>query len=244
MATDKSLAQEPAQTDTVRKVRYTKKKWRELLHVGQRFGRLTLVKQTRPGPYGHLRWNCKCDCGREAVVLQSCLRRERSTSSCGCLISEAITKHGMYGTPEYKAWAAIVQRCRNSKDKRYKNYGGRGIGVCDHWLRFQNFFQDVGLRPTPKHSIERKDNNAGYEPGNVTWDTKTVQSRNTRSNRCLTYRGETRTLSEWAEITGLSAQTIGTRLRLGFPVDLALTAPSDKGASRRLMRALRQEASQ
>lgn len=141
--------------------------------------------------------------------------------SCGCqqrrLQSETHTKHGMWETPEYYTWEAINQRCCNAKHKAYDKYGGRGIKVCERWKKFENFFADMGQRPSPEHSIDRIDNNGDYCPENCRWtDTKT-QNRNKHNNHILTINGISSCLSEWAEQPGAANKnTIWSRLRRGW----------------------------
>jgi hypothetical protein len=116
-------------------------------------------------------------------------------------------------------------RCRNPKHRAYKNYGGRGITVCERWNSFENFYADVGDRPSPKHSIDRIDNDLGYEPGNVRWADQKTQSRNSRRNRLVAINGETLCLQDWAERMGLGRCTIYDRLRRGWSIERALTTP-------------------
>jgi hypothetical protein len=120
----------------------------------------------------------------------------------------------------------MLARCRNRRDRRYSDYGGRGITVCARWAQsFPAFFADMGPRPSPQHSIERKDNAGDYEPGNCVWATRKEQQRNTRRNRLLTYRGLTLPAVAWAERIGMNPHTLRDRLRLGWPVAKALTTP-------------------
>src|SRR5581483_5894279 len=117
----------------------------------------------------------------------------------------------------YGCWANMLNRCRNENTPSYPNYGGRGITVCARWHKFENFIADMGPRPSRKHTIERKETNGNYEPGNCVWATRRVQNANKRNNHRLTIGGETRHVSEWARRAGLHVQTVLWRLRNGVP---------------------------
>lgn len=138
------------------------------------------------------------------------------------------TKHGGVTTPEYLAWGAMKERCYVPSHKEFKNYGARGIAVCDEWRdSFAAFIRDVGHKPTPSHSLDRIDNNGNYERSNVRWATKLDQSLNRRPVRRYRHEGETLTLREWSERTGLKYETLRMRiLRLGWNVDRALRQPA------------------
>lgn len=135
--------------------------------------------------------------------------------------------HGRAGaaTGEFWTWNHMLGRCRNPRNKDYRNYGGRGIRVCERWLTFAVFLADVGLRPSSEHTIERIDVNGHYEPGNVRWATLAEQSRNKRNTRWVTHEGTTLCLSEWAARAGLKTATLLWRLDSGWTVEKALTAP-------------------
>ena len=155
------------------------------------------------------------------------LRSGRSLS-CGCRPRFGAIKHGHslrgQNSPEYRAWVDIISRCTNPKCPRWADYGGRGIGVCDRWREnFAAFLGDVGARPSRRHSIDRIDNERGYEPGNCRWATDVQQQRNRRNNLLLTHRGETRPLVEWVGISGISKTTIRRRLQHGWTAEDALT---------------------
>lgn len=128
-------------------------------------------------------------------------------------------------TPEYAVWAAMKQRCINRKHPAYKQYGGRGIKVCKRWMQFKAFFADMGPRPDANYSLDRIDNNRGYEPSNCRWTTFDVQMRNTRRAVYLTLGDRTMRLADWAAEIGISPMTLKTRLET-WTVERALTTPS------------------
>jgi len=200
--------------------------------TGKKFGRWTVLKRAE-NKGNYIRWKCLCDCGAIRIVNGNSLKRGIS-KSCGCISSEITAernrKHGMSKTPEYRVWTHMTQRCTNKTDGSYKNYGARGIKVCDRWLHsFENFYADMGKRPTEKHSIERKNNNGDYEPDNCKWATKKEQCNNRRSSHMLTLNGETKTMSQWSDITGISIGTLWARIEgLGWSVEKALTVPLEK----------------
>lgn len=158
--------------------------------TGERFGRLTVIKQTENDkPYG-TKWLCKCDCGNEVIVFSNNLRRG-NTRSCGCLKLENQTTHDLWGTPIYRAWDNMRNRCYNKHYPGFKNWGGRGIIVCDEWKEnFQLFYEYVSKLEhygEPGRSLDRIDNDGNYEPGNVRWATRKEQTMN---RRCMKKRLE------------------------------------------------------
>lgn len=122
------------------------------------------------------------------------------------------------------AWSMTKQRCLNPKQRDYHRYGGRGITICERWLVFENFLTDMGLRPEGM-TLERLENNRGYEPGNCVWETRKVQSRNTERSLRITYRGVTRTLAEWSEITDIPYFTLKARRRAGYTPEQCIEKP-------------------
>jgi hypothetical protein len=180
-------------------------------------------------------WLCRCDCGNETTVATSNLTKKQPTKSCGCHRREEIGNrsrtHGDGSIPrgiarEYAAWQQMKNRCLNPNDKRFADYGGRGITVCDRWVNtYENFLADMGRRPSSRHSLDRVDVNGNYEPSNCRWATNREQSRNRRDNHRLTLNGKTQSLIEWQEETGIHWATIKARLDTGWSVERALTEP-------------------
>lgn len=194
--------------------------------------RLTFVKEVAPHitPSGQRKRKAlfSCECGNTAKLLIDNAKRGIATS-CGCFraetTSERRTSHGMFGTPTYKSWAGMIQRCTNGNDRAFKYYGGRGITICDEWVNsFEAFYADMSDKPDNK-TLDREDNEKGYSKDNCRWATRTEQNRNTRKNVNLTFNGKTQCVSAWAEDTGINCHAIYDRLRSGWSIGRALTNP-------------------
>jgi hypothetical protein len=154
------------------------------LTVGDKVGRLTIL-EIIPGCSQLKRVRsviCKCDCGSICTENYYSVKY-KYTKSCGCFLHEFMKTHGSYRSKEYRSWDGMKQRCFNKNSKGYKNYGGRGITVCDRWLLFANFIDDMGLKPTSNHSIDRINNNGNYEPSNCRWATLHEQAANQRRGK-------------------------------------------------------------
>lgn len=196
--------------------------------TGQRFGRWTVIREYGR-QNGHVTWLCECDCGNTSVVCTGDLRQGKSTS-CGCFHNEMvanITKsHEMAGTRLYSIWSNMIQRCTNMNRSDYKRYGGRGITVCDEWKDSFQAFNDwaVSNGYADDLTLDRIDSNGNYEPQNCRWATYKEQGNNKRSNRLLTYNGETHTIAEWADIVGIKSSIIYQRINCyKWSVERALT---------------------
>lgn len=187
--------------------------------MGQKFYKLTVVEFMGRKNL-HSWYRCRCDCGGEAITTSNNLRRG-TTLSCGCeqriRAGKSKFKHGQSGakkTSEYNAWKGMKQRCYNINDKRYADWGGRGIKVCDRWLEsFENFYTDMGKKPSPKHSLDRfPDTNGDYEPSNCRWGTDEQQRRNTRRSRHYEFDGIKMVLADWASHFGVNHSTLSEHL--------------------------------
>jgi len=137
-----------------------------------------------------------------------------------------MTTHGMHKTPEYRSWGNMKNRCFNPNEKRYSDYGGRGITVCDRWKNsFENFLADMGLKPTPKHSLDRIDNDGDYQKDNCKWSTHVEQQNNRSSNRFITIEDVTLTITQWEKKMGFNKNIIWQRLEDGWSEYDAVMTP-------------------
>lgn len=152
--------------------------------TGKFFGAWQVLAYSHTNTHGSASWVCRCSCGVLAEVSGNNLKSGKTTN-CGCQRTAKITMqnttHGMSKTRVYKIWAGMIQRCTNPARVAYKHYGGRGIEVCDRWLNFVNFLEDLGHPPSMLHSLERIDNAQGYYPSNCQWATAEIQARNSRN---------------------------------------------------------------
>lgn len=195
--------------------------------TGQRFGRLVAL-ECAGRRSGHALWNCLCDCGNVVEVI-ACDLKKGHTASCGCLQRErsraSATVHGGNGTRLYSVWEGMKKRCLNPSHDSYKDYGGRGITVCAEWANSFEAFRDWALANGYRDdlTLDRKENDGPYSPENCRWATLKQQNNNTRRNRMITFQGETRTLSQWAELTGIKFDKLRQRLNKGWSVERALT---------------------
>lgn len=202
--------------------------------TGEKFMRWTVVG-IDPDNKRHLL--CRCDCGSVRSVYRWSLTRKKSRS-CGCFRDEVkkkhSTTHNMANTPEYESWQGCKKRCYNKRTLKYPRYGGRGIKVCNRWLTsFENFLSDMGMRPSPKHSLHRVDNDGNYEPSNCVWATPRIQSRNTSKTRFVVFNGKRLPLAEHAEREGLDYKTVHSRLQRGYSMEMVFSKKSFSRTIRR-----------
>jgi len=190
--------------------------------IGKRYGRLVVIGQTEKDKYGHKVFCCTCECGSTHFATAVNIKSGR-TSSCGCLKSELRirlnTTHGdtIGGkqTSEYQIYTKILQRCMNPNDRGYHRYGARGITVSHSWAAsFSAFIFDMGQRPSQFHSIERIDNNKGYSKENCKWATRAEQNNNKRNNVILTWNGQSKTMSQWANELGVNYKSMRKWIRV------------------------------
>ena len=189
--------------------------------IGQRFGRLVVIADAGRQGKRSL-WHCRCDCGGEKTVVGTKLR-EGAIKSCGCMCSAGNNKtHGLSATTEYAVWICMMHRCYNPKRRDYRHYGGRGIRVCARWKKFENFYADMSPRP-PGLTLERRNNDKGYNMENCYWADRKTQARNRRNAALVTHDGKTASLAEWAEELGVVYGTLSWRRQQGWPDAAVIT---------------------
>lgn len=195
--------------------------------IGQKFGRLTVIKKGPKKQGGKQYWMCKCECGNTKSVYQYNLISGQ-TQSCGCLQKEIaksnLTKHGFSKTPIYKIWEAMKRRCDSPKSQRYASYGGRGITYCADWKTFEGFYQWASTSGyKPGMSIERVDVDKNYCPENCKWIPLKDQPKNKTTSDRYTYRGETKCLTDWCNDLNISYSTVYQRIhKLHQPFEKAI----------------------
>lgn len=202
--------------------------------TGQRYGMLTVLSAEYPRQGKQYRWHCQCDCGNPAIVRGAELRKG-GTRSCGCLLLESrkafveagITHDRSYD-PLYNVWSGMIRRCEDSHRDEYERYGARDIQVCPRWREsFEMFTQDMGPRPSSRHTIERVDNDKDYEPANCRWASRIEQANNRRDTIRINVRGENLTLTEAiAKYSVVSRRCLESRLRNGWNSEEALFTPT------------------
>ena len=210
--------------------------------TGKRYGRL-VVKEFLGFKNHSSLWLCECDCGNTSVVYYSNLKRD-NTKSCGCIFKEKNEMHGLIDTRLYRIWANIKARCYYKKSVDYKDYGNRGIEMCDEWknsfFSFYNWAISTGYDenlPKWECTIDRIDVNGNYEPSNCKWATIKEQANNKTNNIYITYKGETKTLPIWAEELDLPYKTLYNRLkRLNWSIEETFERPiGNNGGKRKVL---------
>lgn len=190
--------------------------------TNQQFERWTILYYAGRGDHGS-EWYCECECGSKRIVEGFRLRKGLSRS-CGC--GDGSERHGLSKIPEYYLWKAMKRRTDNPNDQQYHSYGGRGIKVCQRWQdSFSCFLEDMGMRPSPAHQLDRIDNDGPYSPENCKWSTRHEQCRNRRTNVLLTHNGQTKPLLDWAMEYGIRRETLTYRVKKGWSTKRALETP-------------------
>lgn len=198
--------------------------------TGKRFSRLYVICRLGSDRFNKPLYECQCDCGTIKKVGAAKLKSGH-TKSCGCLSNEkrkiSCLKHGRCNTVEYHCWQHMKQRCRDTTLPSFKNYGGRGINVCERWLHnFSAFLEDMGPKPTKQSTIERKNNGLGYCKDNCCWAERRQQMQNTRINHYAVFNGECHCLAEWARILKMKTSCLVSRIvTYGWSIDRAFTTP-------------------
>lgn len=209
--------------------------------TGQRFGRLVVEKLDYKDRFGSVYWHCKCDCGNYTSVTTAGLKSGKN-QSCGCIsreriiaLSKARSTHGKTETRIYHIWQMMKQRCYNENKDNYEDYGGRGITVCEEWKNdFEAFYKwSMANGYTDKKTIDRIDVNGNYEPSNCRWATPKEQGNNRRSNRIIEYKGERKTMRQWADEKGISYNALCIRMKKGWSIEKALETPVRKKSQKK-----------
>jgi len=205
---------------------------RKLELTGKVFGRLSVLRESENRSNQKvIQWWVQCSCGSDPFEIIGSKLMNGHTKSCGCIRKErgkkVKTTHGESQEGcEYKAWSNMKARCYNKNNKAFKDYGGRGIKVCDRWLEsFENFLVDLGRKPTKKNSIDRIENNGDYEPDNCRWADRRTQNMNRRNSKNITLDGVTKPLIDWLKEFGLSRGGFMGRINKGWSTEKALKTP-------------------
>ena len=210
---------------------------KQQFELGQIIGECVYLREADSPKLRRCEFECRC--GKVFTADLADVKRKR-IQSCGCYnlqrVQETHTRHGQSKrgqvSKEYNTYAAMLSRCYNPNNKKYVDYGGRGILVCSKWLQsFENFYADMGSKPTPEYTIDRVDNDAGYSPENCRWATQSEQCRNRRSNRMIEYKGELKTLIDWSETVEIEWKVLDDRLRRKWPIERAFTETVGRGSN-------------
>lgn len=205
--------------------------------IGLTFGKCVVLAEL-PRNNRRREFQCQCECGAVFKALGENLRSGH-TNSCGCharvRASEARTTHGHTRGGKkpklYGLWRGMHQRCNNPNNPRYPRYGGRGIRVDPKWDDYQTFLEDMGPRPSPEHTVGRVDNDGNYGPGNCRWETMEEQANNKSVTVFLTYKGERRSISDWARHLGVKRMFLYDRYARGWSDEKVLATPGKRGNS-------------
>lgn len=192
-----------------------------IIKKGDKHSKLTAIRFVEVRGRNGQFWLFGCACGNQKIIRVNRVKNG-NTKSCGCLLKKGGNlRHGMKKAKIYNTWASMKARCLNKKNKSYKNYGGRGIIVCKEWMKFENFYEDMGNCPKGK-TLDRTNNNGNYCKKNCHWKTRKEQQNNKRNNHLITYKNKTRTIAQWAEKLKINPVTLYTRIYRGWKIEKAL----------------------
>lgn len=211
--------------------------------TGQKFNMLTVIKVDKFTPHGTY-WLCKCDCG-EFTSVRTDMLSQNKIKSCGCIkyLEGFKNKNKVKGTKIYVAWKSMKDRCNNHNNSQFKDYGERGIKVCNEWLDkekgFINFYNwsyangFIDTKDRSKCTLDRIDVNGNYEPQNCRWVNSKIQANNRRNNFLIKYKGEVHTLQEWSEALpiNISSSVLRGRLKRGWDIEKAFTTPVNRNCN-------------
>lgn len=194
---------------------------------GDIYTRLTVKRVGRTNNPRRYYAICDCECGKTNIPVQIARLKSGSTKSCGCFNRDQKTKHGLYSLPIYQRWATMMDRCFNTKRNNFSEYGGRGITVCERWKSPENFILDMSASFSEKLQLDRIDTNGNYCPENCRWVSQIENLNNRRNTVMISYNGETKSIREWSELTGISKKNISTRYcEYGWSAERTLTTPA------------------
>lgn len=194
---------------------------------------ISLISNRKVGNKTASIWMCVCECGNTAEIQAKHLSgRLRVCCQCGAGKTIRVPKHGKCGDRIYSIWSSMLMRCRNSAHPSFARYGAKGVKVCSAWIKFENFYSDMGDPPSTIHSIDRIDPYGNYELSNCRWATPTEQANNRKNNRknnrVILFNGNRKTMSEWARLYGLSKTCLLYRSNSGWEIEKALMRPSQR----------------
>lgn len=195
--------------------------------IGKRFGRVVVIGSPESRPGNSIAVPCRCDCGDVRFYYPRNLRVQKEPMCPPCREKSRPAKGHSGKHPLFNIWKAMIQRCENPNHTHYADYGGRGVKICARWRNdFEAFAADMGDRPSPRHTIDRMNNQKGYQPGNCRWATQKQQLNNTRRTIYVEWQGKRITLSDASELSGVDRATIAWRVNRGWPMEKIMTTPS------------------
>ena len=196
--------------------------------TGKIFNRLRVVRRVKSKNGRAARWRCICICGKRVDVDGVSMVHGR-TKSCGCfqkeVVKKTMTTHGLWRTRTYNSWDSMIQRCTNSNTPNWENYGGRGISVCERWMKFENFLTDMGVRPKGKSLDRFPDKNGDYKKSNCRWASHIEQMNNRIDNNKVFYLGDMLTIAQLSRLVGVNEAKLRSRINRNWSLMRAIISP-------------------